>query len=540
MDDSSTGGVEMLLVGIDAACPRVLDPLMDAGAVPTLQRIFEEGASSPLESQVPPWTASAWPSLYTGVNPGKHGVFGFLTFDGYDWSVVDGTCVREWSLWETLDRRGRSSVVVNAPVAHPPPAIDGAVVPGYVAPDDPPCHPEGVLELVREAVGEYRVYPTTDDPDDDRTIPEYRRLAELRGEAFRVLADRFDPDFGFLQFQVTDSVLHTYPGDLDRAAEVYAAVDDAIADVLADCDPDTVVVASDHGIGPYTTRFRVNEFLRDRGYVAATTGGDGMPQWSAVRDGELRAGANGSGPGIAARAVALAAKLGVTSQRVGSALDRVGLADAAMRLVPDDAVRAGSEQVDFPESRAYVRNRTESGVRVNLRGREPDGVVPQDRYEVVRTDLVDHLSGAKAPDGKPVFDEVARREEFFDGPYVENAPDVVAIPRDFDVYLTTWLLGDHFEEPDEPTWDHTMTGVFAATGDAIDADADLADPDLLDVAPTVLAALGVPASERMDGDPLPVAEPVGTTTYPEYDCEPADGTADAAVEDRLGTLGYLE
>ncbi len=538
MDDSSTGSVDTLFVGLDAACPRILDPLMDAGAVPTLQRIFDDGASDTLESQVPPWTASAWPSLYTGVNPGKHGVFGFLAFDGYDWSVVDGSDVREWSLWETLDRRGKSSVVVNAPVTNPPPEIDGAVVPGYVAPDAPPTHPDGVLDDLREEFGEYRVYPDADGADGDALVAEYRRLAELRGAAFCHLADRFDPDFGFVQFQVTDTVLHEFPGDVDRAADVYAAVDDAIADVLDACDPTTVVVASDHGMGPYTTRFRVNEFLRDRGYISAIKGGDGMPQWSTIRDSDLRT--NGSGPGLAARAVALAAKLGVTSQRVGSALDRVGLVDAAMRFVPDDAVRAGSEQVDFPASRAYVRNRTESGVRVNLKGREPNGVVPQDRYEVVRTDLVDHLSGATAPDGRPVFDEVARREEYFDGPYVEAAPDVIAVPRNFDVYLTTWLLGDHFEEPDEPTWDHTLDGVFAAAGDGVDPDADLSDAHLFDVAPTVLAALGVPASERMDGDPLPVVDPAGTTSYPEYDRDAGDGTADAGVEDRLSTLGYIE
>jgi predicted AlkP superfamily phosphohydrolase/phosphomutase len=540
MDDSRSGSVDTLLVGLDAACPSVLDPVMDAGVVPTLEQVFDDGASAPLESQVPPWTASAWPSLYTGVNPGKHGVFGFLAFDGYDWTVVDATRVREWALWETLDRHGKSSVVVNVPVTHPPAEVDGAVVPGYVAPDDPPCHPDGVLDDLRAELGDYRVYPAVEKSAsaDDKTA-EYRRLAAMRGRAFQYLADRFQPHFGFLQFQVTDTVLHAFPGDTERAAAVYAAVDDALADVLDACDPDTVLVASDHGMDAYSTRFRVNEFLRDRGFVVGTTGGDGMPAWSAVRDNHLRDGAGG-GPGVVERAVRLAARFGVTSQRVGAVLDRLGLADVAMQVVPTDAVRAASEQVDFPESKAYVRTRTESGVRVNLQGREPDGVVPQDRYEVVRTDLVDHLSDATTSRGRRVFDEVARREEFFDGPYVHKAPDVVAVPRDFDVYLTTWLLGDHFERPDEPTWDHTMTGVFAAAGDGINPDADLADAHLFDVAPTVLASLGVPASHRMDGDPLPVVEPAGTTDYPDYDAGPVGGTDDRGVEDRLTTLGYLE
>ena len=79
----------MLLVGLDAACEPVLDRLARDGAdLPHLRSILDEGTSAPLESQVPPWTASAWPSLYTGTNPGKHGVFGFLDFEGYDWDVV--------------------------------------------------------------------------------------------------------------------------------------------------------------------------------------------------------------------------------------------------------------------------------------------------------------------------------------------------------------------------------------------------------------------------------------------------------------------
>jgi predicted AlkP superfamily phosphohydrolase/phosphomutase len=54
-----------------------------------------QGASGSLRPGIPPWTPSAWPSLYTGTNPGKHGLFDFLAFDGYEWDVVDATHLRE-------------------------------------------------------------------------------------------------------------------------------------------------------------------------------------------------------------------------------------------------------------------------------------------------------------------------------------------------------------------------------------------------------------------------------------------------------------
>jgi predicted AlkP superfamily phosphohydrolase/phosphomutase len=543
MASSPDATLDVLLVGIDAACRPVVDRLAETDAAPTLSSLLSAGATGALTSQIPPWTPSAWPSLYTGVNPGAHGVFDFLTFDGYDWDVVDATRVREASLWELLDARGLSSVVVNVPVTHPPPEIDGAVVPGYTAPEDPECHPPGLLDDLRDELGEYRVYAPTD-LDDDESVEWYRRLTRLRGEAFRYLVERFDPDFGFVQFQQTDTVFHELGGDFDAAAAVYDAVDEQVDALLSACDPDTVVVVSDHGIGAYGGyEFRVNEFLRRRGFVKTARGGEGMPSWDAVAADRLTRG-NGRekrDPSPVERALALAAKAGLTSQRIGAALEAVGLDEFVLRHVPADVVRAGTERVDFSASTAYVRSRIECGVRVNLRGREPDGVVPPDEYERVRDELVAALSAVETPDGDPVFETVARREEFFDGPYVDDAVDVVTIPTEMDHFLSAELRGQTFSEA-ENVWDHQFDGVVAAAGEGVDADADLSEAHLFDVAPTILTAMGVPYSDRMDGGVLPVVEGGEAASYPEYDPDetPDRATAGEDVQERLADLGYVE
>ncbi len=541
---SSGSNLDTLLVGVDAGCRPVFDRVGGADTAPALASLFEEGASADLTSQIPPWTPSAWPSLYTGVNPGKHGAFGFLSFDGYDWDVVDAGDVREPSLWELLDYHDRTSVVVNVPVTHPPPDVDGAVVPGYTAPPDPTCHPEGTLDELREELGDYRVYapPDVDSPDED--VEWYRRLTRMRGEAFRHLADRFDPDFGFVQFQQTDTVFHDYPGDFEKARAVYEAVDEQVAAIRDEFDPDTVILASDHGIGAYGGyEFRANEFLRRRGYVQTARGGEGMPSWDAVATDRLE-GNEGGDPSAVERAVELAARAGLTSQRIGAALETLGLYEFVVRHAPSDLIRAGSERVDFPASAAYVRSRIELGVRINLAGREPDGVVPPEEYESVRSDLVSALSAVETPDGDPVFETVAPREEFFDGPYVEDAPDVVTVPRAFDHFLSAQLRSEEFGPPREP-WNHKLDGVVAVAGEGVDADADLSDAHLFDVAPTVLAALGLPASDRMDGTALPAVEATGERTYPTLadaggDARTHDAEADAEVERRLADMGYLE
>jgi predicted AlkP superfamily phosphohydrolase/phosphomutase len=530
-------GLRTLLVGLDAACGPVLERLSDDDAVPTLDGLLAAGERGPLESQIPPWTPSAWPSIYTGTNPGKHGVFDFLSFDGYDWEVVNATHVRERTLWELLDLHDRSSVVVNAPVTHPPRPFDGALVPGYVAPEDPDCHPEGLLAELRDAIGGYRVYPRGDAPVTDR----YTEVVRMRGAAFRHLVDRFRPDFGFLQFQVTDTVFHEQPED-GAVREVYATVDDEIGAVLEDCDPTNVLVVSDHGMGEVGGHeFRANEFLRDAGYVEAVRGGEGMPTWSTVRDGQLKRAAAAdpdaaAGPGSAL--VAAAARVGVTSQRVGAALERVGLADAVAARVPDAVVRAGSEQVDFADSDAYARSRTECGVRINLEGREPAGTVPPDEYEAVRRELIERLSAVRTPEGDPVFETVARREAYFGGPEADRAVDVVTVPAGFDHLLSTTLAGDQFGPPSEP-WNHKRDGIVAVTGPAAER-CDLSGAHVFDVAPTVLATFGLAADERMDGTSL--VEDAGVRAYPAFDPGSAVRASpdEGAVEERLADLGYLE
>jgi len=543
-------GMGTLLVGIDAACAPVLADVADTGArIPTLRGLLEGAASGPLESQIPPWTASAWPSLYTGTNPGKHGVFSFLAFEGYDWDVVNASHVREPALWELLDAKGLRSVVVNVPVTHPPRPFSGALVPGYTAPEDPEGHPEGILGEIRDAIGDYRVYPRHEGASDvgrGEMIENYRELVGMRGDAFRYLADRFDPDFGFLQFQVTDSVFHERPGDTGAVEAVYEAVDREVKETLEVCGPRNVIVCSDHGMGRYDGyEFRVNEFLREAGYVKTKRGGEkGMPAWGPLRDGD----GNESGP--LERGMALAAKVGVTSQRVGRILDRVGLTDLVLELVPQGMVRAGTEQVDFPNSGAYMRERIELGVRLNLEGREPQGIVPESEYEQVREDLIERLSEVRTPDGERVFEHVVRREEHFHGAAAEEAVDVVVVPNRFDQFLSATLVGEQFGPPTEP-WNHKLEGIVGARGEAIDAtgksdggaasrETGIEGAHLFDVAPTVLATFGLARAERMDGDVLSIVESAGTEAYSVPDRAERVATDDSGVEDRLSDLGYIE
>ncbi|MFC5973560.1 alkaline phosphatase family protein [Halomarina salina] len=517
MTEYEPGDGETLLIGIDAGSFAIFDRLIEEGHAPNMEALCTGGVAGSLESQVPPWTPSAWPSMYTGTNPGKHGAFGFTGYDGYDWHIVGADHVQEHALWELLDERGLTSVVVNVPMTHPPGDIDGAILPGFMAPEDPNCHPKGLLADVRAAIGDYRVYRSYDVESDDEELTEaeklvdYRECIRMRGEAYRYLADRFDPDFGFVEFQHTDKLFHEFGGDdWEQVRTVYEALDEQVGALLNARDPERVFIASDHGIGRYDGwQVHVNDILRELGYVETTTDSTAMPSWSPIRD-TLRE--------------------GTTDATDGGSVDGNG-----------DGGNGGEEAVDFAESVAYMRHRSELGVRINREGRDPAGVVPDGEFEAIREEIIAELTDLRAPDGRPVFEDVAPVETYFEGSETDRAVDIITVPRAFDNLLHTELAGEAFTVADN-LWNHKRDGMIVAVGNSIDSSESLADAHLFDIAPSVLAALDVPYSDRMDGKVLPVIKNDGeAVAYPEYEgVRPHDSAADNAVKQRLSDLGYLE
>lgn len=130
----------------------------------------------------------------------------------------------------------------------------------------------------------------------------------------------------------------------------------------------------------------------------------------------------------------------------------------------------------------------------------------------------------------------------YDGPYTDDACDVVFKPAGMNHILRTSLVGKTFV-PLDAHFDHKPNGVFLASGPAFDRTADVEELSLTDVAPTVMASLGRDVLERMTGS---VPERLLTTSvsYSEYDGVTAGGTTETDVrddrlEERLADLGYM-
>lgn len=76
---SDAAGYDVVLLGLDGADWRVIEPLVEAGQMPHMARLMEEGARGPLATLPDANSAVLWASIYTGRRPREHGVLDFYS-----------------------------------------------------------------------------------------------------------------------------------------------------------------------------------------------------------------------------------------------------------------------------------------------------------------------------------------------------------------------------------------------------------------------------------------------------------------------------
>lgn len=551
--------LKLLFVGWDGADWELVRRWVDEGALPCLASLRAWGCLCRLESVRPTITPPAWTSLYTGKNPGKHGVFAFHRLWPEDGRLVFAPPSRAVTVFRLLEAGGLRTGVLNMPWTYPPEPLDGFMISGFGAPspERPPAHPPQAADLLLSAAPSFEMYPTPVGPDHRLNAAAIDAQAELLAAAAPALVRRFDCDALFCATMLPDTVQHTFFGRRtaetmdgrridDAIAYTYRQLDAALAHLIEEvCDDQTlIVVASDHGGKPARRIVNLEQAFIRAGYLVrrprpGAAGGSGL----------LRALAR---PALAAWRAAkkllperLVQRLRGTARRA-----RKAFADAYEAMEVD-----WSRTIAAPWSCAGI-------VRLNVRGRDPMGIVEPERYEAVRAEIAEFLAGITDPDtGKPVFSRVWMQEELFSGPYASEGPDLIVEPVNHDYVMPTARHIDRMPlleiQPrtvaglETPWGVHAPGGLLAMAGPGVKPGATTDAARIVDVAPTILALLGQGVPEDMDGRVLEeaVVDEVASRARivpPPSLPAPADGrpggyTADelAEINRRLEELGYL-
>jgi predicted AlkP superfamily phosphohydrolase/phosphomutase len=567
---TSAGKRKVLILGLDGATWDVLGPLARDGTMPNLGSLMARGVVSDLVSLVPPVTATSWSTFVTGLNPGKHGVFEFLLRrkglsraavskrNPFGEVPVNSTLRDGVPIWELAGRAGMRSVVIGVPITYPPEQINGFMIGDFLTPYGKRdfTWPPSLLAELETRFGPYKLYhrEVYSKRGVGRVIDELFDVLDLNLKVTRHMLRETDWNLFISHIWGTDRVQHELWHVLDpthprhdpaegkrfgpRIKQFYAALDKGLGDIMEDAGECDLVVASDHGFGPIHTYLAFNVWLMEHGYLKLKRGPAALLKRLAYRAGLT--------PVLFYR---ISMALGLARLRLSG-----GFHSRQKMQMLLNRFFLSLDDVDWARTTAYSKGNY-GQIYVNLEGREPWGsVAPGEQYRKVRDSIRADLLASQHPfDGGKMFEEVYCREEIYQGPYVDEAPDILFLPRDMRLKAlgTLDFTSSSFAFPVYGnSGDHRLEGIFLGAGPSFRSGVKLGGLSLMDVAPTIAYLLGLEVPRQMDGKVM--IDAIKDERLIEYPVEYADvellgramGSAlgDRDSEDikrRLEGIGYI-
>ena len=512
---SAAASRRVLLLGLDSADAELIERWSDEGHLPTFARLRRDGLWSRLRTTAEVMHVSAWPSIYTGTTPGRHGLYHAYQVRAGDQRIL--RTLPEWCarppFWKYLDDAGRRCIVMDAFMDARLPDFKGIQVMEYGTWtwfSEPSGSRPGLRD---EIVRRFGPYPA---PEHSRqvTMPDqvwFRdrliQAADVKSKAVRWLLAEHPWDMAFVTFGEPHGAGHylwhsgdpayplrppaEVPAGSHPLREVYVAVDRAIGEIVATLDDrTTLLITSGDGMGPnYSGAHLMPELLHKLGLFFAPSVGRS---------------ATGAPP---AHKQGLASTVrGMIPLSVRQSITRCLPRSVRYRL----STKWMNADTDWSRTQAFcIPNNNEGYFRINLEGREPQGIVGageryRDLVAALKTDLdalVNPTTGRRCAQAVHVMDET------FAGSERQHLPDVV-ISWDFDAQVLDRVQGPAsglvsgkcgYQTPAYYVGNHRPNAFVLGFGAGVMADAAMHGRHIVDLAPTILIALGVEPPPHFEG-----------------------------------------
>jgi predicted AlkP superfamily phosphohydrolase/phosphomutase len=451
---------KVLVIGLDCVTPELFFDRW-VNELPNVKRLLETDQYGRLESCIPAITCPAWMSMMTSKSPGKLGVYGFRNRKNYsydDMFYANSLAIKESTVWDILGKAGKNVVLVGVPQTYPPKPVNGCLIADFLAPDTKASYtyPESLRQEIESVVDEYildvRDFRTN---DKDYLIAQIRKMTENRFKVITYLLEKKPWDFFMFVEIGTDRLHHglwkyfdpahvkyeNNPSYAKAALDYYKYIDGMIGELLSKVGDDTVVfIVSDHGAKKMDGGICINDWLMKEGYLHLTTRPEGVANFK-------------------------------------------------------------NEYVDWDRTVAWAAGGYYGRLFLNVKGREPRGVIEPRDYEKVRGEIKAKLEAFPDHNGKPIGTKAMRPEDIY--PVANGvSPDLIIYFGDL-YWRAIGTIGNaslHVFENDTGPDDanHAQHGIIILHNTGGEPK-EIVGAHIMDIAPTILDIMDVAVPSDMKG-----------------------------------------
>lgn len=499
---------KLVVIGLDTAQHSLIQTWAGDGSLPVLRRLLKQGAFGILESYATYLPGANWPSFYASLEPGEHGIYSHSVWNPQKMKMETPTA--EWlplsPFWHTFQIANLYGLVINIPHTFMLAPFNGIELLSLASDHMLVRRQTNPKEYESKIAAELRRIHYHEEKYD---LPTLKEFLQVRDEMIELTHALKDLTIKMMKEEPWDVAITAMPAvhraghclwstinvrDIkDRAEEeeasdalrqVYIATDQALGEIIKAAGEDSrFLVFSTHGMAHNHSREVILPEMLNRVLTLDEHRHKNrllkkIRQWIPLR---LR-------------------------HRIKAALP------LHMRKRLTFFWRLG--QLNWAHVPAFViPMEVRVGIRINLIGREQEGIVhPQDYEALCRKIIAGLKTFVDADSGKPLIKELTLARKVFKGKRLDLLPDIVGAWNDDSASLhrmiTSPLYGDipwpaPGRNPEGRSGNHADHGFLIAYGEGVEPGA-IKDAHVLDLAPTILSMLEKPIPGDMQGRALPI------------------------------------
>jgi len=456
---------KVFVFGIDGAMPeKIFGEWLEE--LPNIKKLMNQGAYAKLNSTIPPLSIVAWTSIITGKTPTDHGIFECLYREknSYNFSKLFSSYdINGKTVWEIASENNKKAISCFVPLTWPIKPFDGKLISGFMTPQGPKIEFAYPQELKQE-INNLLKKPLLIDIKDFRAlgkeeiIKKVSYVTKMHIDSIKHLLKNNDYDLFFAVINGSDRINHSFWKYCDKEhrkydpnskfknilKDYYKMLDRELGELfkLVD-DKTTIILLSDHGITRMHTRVNLSDWLIKEGYMVLKEG-----------------------------------------------------------VKINSLTKLNHDFIDWKRTKVFCFGFLEAQIFINLKGREPQGIVDFSEYDSLIDELEKKIKKIPGDDGKKLDTRCFKKKYFFKGKHSRSAPDMIVYFDNLQYGCNPTQIGNPtLWSPSTGLWSddagHSRQGIFITNKS--NQKGDLGEIDILDIAPTILNALNISVPEDMEG-----------------------------------------